>query len=114
MLEWVIFEAGETEGAGRIEAHGLEIAGDDCHRGDAAIRHRSEKAVTVGKGGARTPEAEPRGVAQIFGLRRTGGRFIDDAGARQRILQADPGKALFGTLGPPILVLGSRDRKSVV
>src|SRR3546814_7018650 len=71
MLECVIFEAGETEGAGRIEAHGLEIAGDDFHRGDAAIRHRSEKAVTVGKGGARTPEAEPRGVAQIFGLRRT-------------------------------------------
>src|SRR3546814_11448080 len=61
MLEWVIFDAGETEGAGRIEAHGLEIAGDDFHRGDAAIRHRSEKAVTVGKGGARTPEAEPRG-----------------------------------------------------
>src|SRR3546814_18310817 len=53
MLEWVIFDAGETEGAGRIEAHGLEIAGDDFHRGDAAIRHRSEKAVTVGKGGAR-------------------------------------------------------------
>src|SRR3546814_16733844 len=110
MLEWVIFDAGETEGAGRIEAHGLEIAGDDFHRGDAAIRHRSEKAVTVGKGGARTPEAEPRGVAQIFGLRRTGGRFIDDAGARPRILKADPGKARFGTLGPPITDL---DRKNV-
>src|SRR3546814_15468630 len=105
MLEWVIFDAGETEGAGRIEAHGLEIAGDDFHRGDAAIRHRSAKAVTVGNGGARTPEAEPRGVAQLFGLRSTGGRFIADARSRHPILQADPGKALIGPLDPlrPVL-----------
>src|SRR3546814_16745319 len=33
---------------------------------------------------------------------------MDEAGARQRIWQADPGKALFGPLGPPILVLGAR------
>src|SRR3546814_5943467 len=61
--------------------------------------HGGEESVAVAEGGARPPEAEPRGVAQILRLGGAGRGDVDDPGARQCDLQSDPGEALFGPLG---------------
>ena len=63
------------------------------------LLHCRKESVSVPEGGAWPPQAEPRGVAQIFRLGRSGRGDIDDPGARQRDLQPDAGKALFGPLG---------------
>ena len=108
MLERVIFYAGETERTRRVETHGLEVAGDDFHRRDTAVGHRSEKSVAVHEGRAGPPKPEPRGITQILGLGGAGGRFIDHPGARQCVLQAHSGQSLFRPLGLAIFVFGAR------
>ena len=107
MLERLIFDPGEAECAGRVETHGLGVARHDLHRRDAALLHCRKESVSVPEGGAWPPQAEPRGVAQIFRLGRSGRGDIDNPGARQRDLQPDAGKALFGPLGRAKLGLGA-------
>lgn len=55
MLERVVFDPGETQRAGGIEAHCLEIAADDLHRGDAAFFHRDGEPRSRGERRAFAP-----------------------------------------------------------
>ena len=89
VLDQLVFDALVGERAGGIEAERLEIAGQHLHRRDAAGLDRLDE---LGAGGEReilaAPEAEALGIGEIVDRGGAGRRDIDDAGIRQRVLQA--------------------------
>lgn len=107
VLERLIFDAGEAQRPGSVKAHGLQVARDDLHRGNAPFVHRRHEGVPVGKGSARSPETETRSVAEIGGVGGAGRGQIEDAGTRKRVLEADAGQPLLGSLRRAELCLGA-------
>ena len=89
VLDRVIFDALVAERPRRIEAERTEIARQYLHGRNAAGLDRLDE---LGARGEReilaTPESEPLGVGEIVDRGGTGRGYIDDAGVRQRVLQA--------------------------
>ena len=84
------------QGARGIEAQRFEVAGQDFHGGDAARLDGGDKIGPRSEGKiVRAPKAEPLRVGQIGHGRGAGGRDIDDAGRRQRVLQPKARLALL-------------------
>lgn len=98
MFEDVIFDTGETERPGDIEALHLQVAGDQFHRRDPATPQTVDECAAIGEGGGRTPQAKPGGISEIVDVRRAGCRHVQDAGTGQQVLQAHAGDALIGSL----------------
>jgi len=96
VLDDLVFDPLERQGAGGVEAERLEIAGEHLHGGDAAFFHGRDK---IGAGRERkitgAPEAEPRGIGEVLHRRGARRRDIEDAGVMQRVLQAQSGLALL-------------------
>src|SRR3546814_523776 len=98
MFEDVIFDTGKTERPSDIEALHLQVAGDQFHRRDPAAPQTVDECAAIGEGGGRTPQAKPGGISEIVDVRRAGCRHVQDAGARQQVLQAHAGDALIGAV----------------
>ena len=96
VLEDVDLDAGVTEGAGLVEAEGLQVAGDDLEGGHAAGVHGLDELVAVlerrAVGG---PEAEPARVGEALDGARAGSRHVENAGVGQGVLEADAGAPLL-------------------
>ena len=96
MLDQLVFDPLEGQRAGCVEAECLEVACEHLHRGDAAGLDRFDKLGTGGEREIRTaPQAEPLGVGEIVDRRRASGRDVEDARARQGVLQAQARTALL-------------------
>src|SRR3546814_4260509 len=76
MFEDVIFDTGETERPGNIEALHLQVAGDQFHRRDPATPQTVDECAAIGEGGGRTPQAKPGGISEIVDVRRAGCRYV--------------------------------------
>ena len=102
VFEQLVFDALIGKRAGRIEAKGLQIAGEHFHRCDAAgldrldkLRSRRERKVLA------APEAEPLGIGEIVDRRGAGRRDIDDAGVRQRVLKPESARPCWEAAWSP-------------
>ena len=98
MLEDFIFDPGERQGPGGIEPKRLQIARDQFHCGDAAAANIGHKRLAVGKSCLRSPKPKPGRIGEVVDVRSPGRRSIEHAGARQQVLEADPGDALLRSL----------------
>ena len=98
VFENVVFHAFEGEGAGRVETEGFQVAGHHFHGRHAARFHRLDKGLARGEGiiGSGPPETQPSGISEVGHLRGPRGGDIEDAGARQAMLQTQARKALLG------------------
>ena len=96
------------EGAGLVDAKGLQVPRDHLHRRDPARLHRGDE---VGAGLERRlaggPEPEPAGIGEAGDGGGAGRRHVGDARVRQRVLQAQPGAALLGRLHLAAVALGA-------
>ena len=96
VLDQIIFDALVAERPRRIEAERPQVARQHLHGRDAAGLDRLDE---LGARGEReilaAPEAEPLGIGEIVDRGGAGRRDIDDAGVRQRVLQAQAGAALL-------------------
>ena len=96
VLDQLIFDALIGERPRGIEAERLQVARQHLHRRDAAGLDRLDELGARGEGEIlAAPQAEPLGIGEIVDRGRAGRRDIEDAGIRQRVLQAQPGAALL-------------------
>lgn len=97
VLDQLVFDAGEREGTGGVEAERAQIAREHFHGRDATALDRFDKlGACPEREILAAPEAETLGIGKIMHRGRAGGRHIDDAGLRQRMLQAKAGPTLLG------------------
>ena len=100
VLEDVDFDAVVGQRARLVETEGLQVAGDDLQRGDAAAFHRADEVRAVVEGGrVAAPEAEARRVGEAVDGAGAGGGGVEHAGVGQGVLQAQSGEPLLQGLG---------------
>jgi hypothetical protein len=96
VFDQLVFHAVEGERAGGVEAERAQVAGQHLHRRDAASLDRLDE---LGPGRERkilaAPQAEPLGIGEVVDGGGAGRRDIDDAGVRQRVLEAQARAALL-------------------
>src|SRR3546814_4041901 len=96
MLEKLVFDARIWARAGRVEAELKKVTREHFHRRDAAgldrldeLGPRRERKVLA------APEAEALGVGEVVDGGRACRRDVDDAGARQGVLEPQARAALL-------------------
>src|SRR3546814_631798 len=67
---------------------------------DAALANARDELFAIVKGRSRPPEAKPDRVSEIVDVRCASGRGIEDARARQMVLEEDTANALLRSLLP--------------
>ena len=89
MLDDLVFDALERQGARGVKPERLQITSQHLHRGDAAAFHRRHE---IGAGRKRkvtgAPEPEPRRIGKVLNRRGAGRRDVEDARVIQGVLQA--------------------------
>jgi len=96
VLDQLVFDPIVGERAGGEEAERLQVAGEHLHRRDAAGLDRGDELRAVGEGEVLTaPQAEALRVGEVLDGRRAGGRDVEHARVRQRVLEPQAGPALL-------------------
>ena len=92
-----MLDALEGQGPRRVEPERLEVSCHHLHRGDPARDHGGHEVLSRGEGVGlpRAPEPQPHGVGEVRDVGSPRGRDVEDAGAGQGVLQAQPGDALL-------------------
>ena len=97
VFEDIDLDALVGQGAGLVEAEGLEVAGDDFHGRDPAGFHGGDElGAGIERGFSRAPQAEALGVGQAGDGGGAGGGDVEHAGVRQGVLQPQSRPALLG------------------
>ena len=91
----LIFNAGEAERARGVEPERLQVAGDQFHRCDPALADLGDERLAVGEGGLRSPQPEPHRIGEVVDVGGAGRGRVEDACARQVVLEQDAADALL-------------------
>ena len=104
VLEDVHLDAVVGEGSCLVEPEGLQVAGDDLHRGDPARLHRRDERLAGLEGGlVRGPEAEPPRVGEPGQGGGPGGGDVEHPRVGERGLELEPRPALLRGGDPPAI-----------
>ncbi len=96
MLDQLVFDSGEAERSRGVEAERAQVAGQNLHRRNAAALDRLDELGPRGEGEVlAAPQAQSLRIGEIVDRGGAGGRDIDHAGIRKRVLKAQAGAALL-------------------
>ena len=101
VFEHVVFDAGIGQRAGAIDAHALELAGNQFERGYTACPDAFDQARPIRKLCPLTPQPKPCGIGKVADVRGTCSRGIDNPCPRQPVLQLYPCEPLLRGLAGP-------------
>src|SRR3546814_8240195 len=115
MFEKLIFDPVERQRARRIETKRLQVAGEHLHRRDAALLDRGDEfAARRERKIGPAPKTEALRISEVLHGRRAGGRHINDARVRQRMLEPQSRASLLRRLlvaAPALATCGIRSEE---
>ena len=76
MLEDLVFDSREGQGAREVEALSLEIPGDELHRRDTACPDFGRERLMCRESGFGSPQAEAGRISEVGNVRSAGSRGV--------------------------------------